>query len=331
MLCTSDIASSAFISSMYATENLRHQIMPTTDEILSFAVNTWKEESGVDVPLDQRVQKSWSIPIMERKLAGLFVSFESDACQKARLLASSQEESGLWLSALLSTSLGLCLDNDSLRIAVALRIGAKICHTHTCICGKEVNSFGYHGLSCLKCCGRNPRHKGLNETIRRALVSAGIPAILEPPGTVRDDGKQPDGLTLIPWSHGKCLLWDATCRDTLASSYIKQTTKHVGWLARTAEEKKINKYSSLLNQYHFVPLGFETFGPWGPCAKKFIVDLGKRISDITNEKRATLYLKQRLSIDVQRGNSISVLSTLPATSSLDEVFYLISKSKRHDM
>lgn len=135
---------------------------------------------------------------MGKKLADLLVSFENDACHKARLLAASQEESGLWLSTLRSTSLGLCLDNDSLRISVALRIGAKICHPHTCICGKEVDAFGHHGLSCSKCAGRHPRHHVMNETIRRGLVSAGIPAILEPPGVVREDGKHLDGLTLIP-------------------------------------------------------------------------------------------------------------------------------------
>lgn len=31
----------------------------------------------------------------------------------------------------------------------------------------------------------------------KALVSAGIPAILETSGIVREDGKRPDGLTLI--------------------------------------------------------------------------------------------------------------------------------------
>src|ERR1043165_9306842 len=27
--------------------------------------------------------------------------------------------------------------------------------------------------------------------------------------------KRPDGATLVPWSRGRCLLWDATCADTL--------------------------------------------------------------------------------------------------------------------
>ena len=41
-----------------------------------------------------------------------------------------------------------------------------------------------------------------NETIRRALVSGGVPAVLEPVGVCRDDGKRPDGMSLIPWRRG---------------------------------------------------------------------------------------------------------------------------------
>lgn len=38
-----------------------------------------------------------------------------------------------------------------------------------------------------------------------------------PLGISRDDGKTQDGMTLIPWSHGKPVLWDATIIDTLAA------------------------------------------------------------------------------------------------------------------
>ena len=83
----------------------------------------------------------------------------------------------------------------------------------------------------------------------------------------------------------------------------------------------------MTQQYIFVPVGFETFGTWGEYAKKLVNDLGKKVTNTTKEKRATLYLKQRLSIDIQRGNSTSVLGTLPSTQALDEVFYLLSNQK----
>jgi len=46
----------------------------------------------------------------------------------------------------------------------------------------------------------------LNEIVCRALVSGGVPAVLEPVGECRDDGKRPDGMPLIPWRQGLPLL-----------------------------------------------------------------------------------------------------------------------------
>jgi len=37
---------------------------------------------------------------------------------------------------------------------------------------------------------------------------------------VRQDGKRPDGLTLILWQGGKSLAWDITVVSTLAQSYV---------------------------------------------------------------------------------------------------------------
>jgi hypothetical protein len=160
----------------------------------------------------------------------------------------------------------------------------------------------------------------LNETIRRALVSAGIPSILEPPGTSRDDGKAPDGMTLVPWSSGKPLVWDVTTADTLAPSYLNRTSKESGAASNFAEEKKIRKYSSLKNSFIFMPAGFETLGSWGTHCIQFIKEISNRITSFTGEKRSLEFLKQRLSLDIQRGNAAAVMSTIPPSRSLDDYF-----------
>ena len=56
----------------------------------------------------------------------------------------------------------------------------------------------------------------LNDILHRALSSANIPSRLEPTGLDRADGKRPDGITMIPWSNGRLLVWDATCVDIFA-------------------------------------------------------------------------------------------------------------------
>ena len=137
---------------------------------------------------------------------------------KARLLAISAPHSSDWMFALPVSSRGLRLDNEAVRVAVALRLGLEMCEPHQCPCGTMVDARGTHGLSCGKSAGRGVRHQQLNDLVYRALRRADIPAAKEPAGLVRTDGKRPDGLTLIPWREGRCLSWDVTIVDTLAVS-----------------------------------------------------------------------------------------------------------------
>ena len=107
---------------------------------------------------------------------------------------------------------GLRMSNDAVRIAVGLRVGAPLCQPHTCAhCGKEVDQFGRHGLSCQSSQRRRSRHQAINNIVLHSLAFANIPSRLEPSGLHCSDGKRPDGVSLVPWSAGKYLVWDATC------------------------------------------------------------------------------------------------------------------------
>ena len=120
----------------------------------------------------------------------------AQAC--ARLLAATCKESGAWLQALPIPSIGLRMDNDTVRVAAALRLGSSICRPHACQhCGSEVDRFGVHGHSCRMSEGRHFRHSALNDVIHRALYSAKVPSRLEPSGIYRLDGKRPDGITMV--------------------------------------------------------------------------------------------------------------------------------------
>ena len=101
--------------------------------------------------------------------------------------------------------------------------------------------------------------------------------MLEPPGLSRSDGKRPDGLTLYPWSNGKNVVWDFTCRDTLAPSHVISTCKGAGKAAEQAEVTKLSTYNDLINNYTIIPEVVETLGSWGPTGKKFISEIGTRV------------------------------------------------------
>lgn len=228
----------------------------------------------------------------------------------SRLKAVSEPESGAWLHALPSPFVGTLLDNDTLRVAAALRFGCRVCEPHNCICGCRVEADGHHGLSCRRCAGRFPRHQALNDVIRRALVSVDVPCILEPPGLSRTDGKRPDGLTLIPWQRGRCLVWDATCVSTFAPSHLDRTMRAPGSAAEQAASLKRAKYSNLTLAYDFVPVAFETAGPWGTDAKIFVQEIGRRLRAKCGDPRSGAFLVQRLSLTIQRGNAASVMGTM---------------------
>ena len=157
------------------------------------------------------------------------------------------------------------------------------------------------------------------------IVSAKIPATLEPSNLCRSDGKRPDGLTNLCWKQGKPLIWDFTVADTLCDTYVKKSAKQAGSAAETREELKTKKYKDLTN-YHFVPIAAETYGAWGPQGLRLLKEIGSKICDVTNEKCSTFYLLQRLSIAIQRGNAACILGSVPESESLDEVFDFVEHS-----
>ncbi|CAK1589334.1 unnamed protein product [Parnassius mnemosyne] len=309
----SSVALPAFLASVHSVSDLCNIILNNKVD-LCFATEagqTWQTLCpGENIPLEVNQQKQWDIPLVQGVQKDLFHNFHSDQ-DKARLLAVSTKESSHWLHALPSSNLGTLLDRESLRIAVGIRLGAAICQPHQCPCGNSVDKFGLHGLSCKKSAGRFSRHSSLNDVIRRALASINVPSVLEPCGIFRDDGKRPDGMTLVPWERGKALVWDATCVDTLAASHLRGTSFKAGAASEAAELSKWRKYESLRDDYIFVPFAVETIGPWGSRAVKFLKELHPRLVVAAGDKRAGSFLAQRLSIAIQRGNAASVLGTMP--------------------
>ena len=285
----------------------------------------WKQLPGItdsDYPLKPNVQKQWDTPICKLLLKNLMDNATSNS-DRARLNAITQEHSSDWLNVIPSSNLGLKLSNPQFRISCALRLGAKICQPHICVCGKEVSIYGTHGLSCKNSAGRLPRHSAVNELIKRALCSADYSATKEPLGVSRANGKRPDGLTLFPWKNGKCLLWDYTCSDTLAPSYVEGSAKSPGYVAKEGEVRKFKHYENLVSDYIFIPISVETFGTWGESGLKFIKEVGKLIEKKTQEKRSTSFLFQAISIATQRGNALAVSGTIGENHEiLEEIFYL---------
>jgi len=113
-------------------------------------------------------------------------------------LAATAPHSGDWLNVLPIASCGLRLDDEAVRVAVALRLELGVCVPHSCSCGKNVDAWGQHAFVCKHASGRTHRHHALNDVIARSFASAGITIAKEPTGIYRDSVKRPDGVTLVP-------------------------------------------------------------------------------------------------------------------------------------
>ena len=250
------------------------------------------------------MQKEWDTILLQLRHAELLA--DADQLSRSRLLAAACPESGQWLHAFPTPALGTHLDPESFRIAIAHRVGAEVCHPHRCRCGGQVDRLGLHPLSCQYSSGRAARHAAVNDIISRSLQTAGLPTILEPVGLSRSDGRRPDGITTFPLKNGLCLVWDFTCVDTYAPSHLISSALTPGSAATAAEKMKRSKYGDIAARHIFEPIAVETTGTYGQATRRFIRDLGQRITAATGDNRETSYLQQRIGIAIARGNALCV-------------------------
>ena len=177
-----------------------------------------------------------------------------------------------------------------------MRLGARTYKLHLCPCGKMVDSRGLYGLSCRKSVSRQQRHSQLNDIIWCTVKKAQIPASKEPVGLLCSDGKRLDGATFISWARRKVLAWVVTVPNTFAQSHIEITSSFflTGTVANHVAIFKTSKYDAITSTHIFTPTATETAGSWNVQTIEFIQELGRRMTEATNEPQETQYLFKRL-------------------------------------
>src|SRR6201995_2383535 len=261
-------------------------------------------------------QAAWDAPVVA-EATELLLRQTQDSYHSARLKAAMDPHSGDWLKALPISALGLQLDDEAIRISVGIRLGCNLCTPHSCICGDLVDARGTHGLACRRNKGGIIRHSLLNDVVQRSLTKAGFPAIKEPTRLFRSDGKRPGGCTLIPWHTRKRIVRDVTSPDTLARSYVAETSVTAGAAAESAARRKVTKYVEITRTHLFVPVAIESLGLINSSGVDFLSTLGKRLSDKSKDPRETSFLFQPISVLIQSMNAVAIAGCFPAAAGQD--------------
>ena len=152
-------------------------------------------------------------------------------------------------------------------------------------------------------------YTALNNLVKTSLASIDTPATLEPPGLFRSDGKRVDGVTIVPWKLGYALAWDVTCSNIFAPTYVSLASSGAGKVANLAKTRKKQRYWELEPTHHFIPIAIETSGTFGDEALAFFKELGYCLRSKTQEPQSFHQISQRISVCMQRFNSISILGS----------------------
>ena len=138
-----DLALPAFQSSCAASISLVNDILrqPTNKQEDGDEVRAWLDQNLV-LPSNAHKQRNWDDIQCSSAVATLVPVLNQHrlACFKA----ASRPESGVWLNCVPNNR----VDNDTLRIGVALHVGLTVCIPHRCKCGTTVDTFRTHPLSC---------------------------------------------------------------------------------------------------------------------------------------------------------------------------------------
>jgi len=105
------------------------------------------------------------------------------------------------------------------------------------------------------------------------------------------------------------IIWRAV--SPLAASYVDRADTYACTVADMTATRKTEKYSTLFSACRFEPIAVENLGVFSSTTLNFISELGRRICVHIGDARETSYLFQRISIMLQRFNSVLLHDTLP--------------------
>ena len=165
------------MSTLALQELILPSVANTTDSAVVASQERWKV-----ITLEQPItgdlackQRSWDDAVVRRTKKDLTEKLTNDI-QLARFIGAQYVHAGDWLNALPIANCGLHLDDETMRIAIDIRLGTQIfTHVHV---GPLVDTLGLHCFVYRRSTGKQTRHNLLNDVIWRSFSRAKIQATM---------------------------------------------------------------------------------------------------------------------------------------------------------
>jgi len=91
---------------------------------------------------------------------------------------------------------------------------------------------------------------------------------------------------------------------TVIAFYLTAASHTAGAVSKQAADKKCSKYTELSSTHEFQPVAVESRGPLSDTTASFLEELGRKITDRSDEPLEAQFLFQRVNVLVPRFNAI---------------------------
>ena len=287
-------ADSAFVWSVGASWALQPNIHPrngfhATCDMLS--------KHGVDVPVLAQKSSSAVSPLLfkpkEFNQCDLLLTINGNIC--SNLSATSDPRSNViragrsckgasyWLTTPPNLFFGSVIEPSAFRLLLKYSIGMPLfSDVRNCPdCGKTMDKFGHHALSCRKASGAIEKHNSIVNSIFLQMKAAGINCCSEAFNPMKDCRQRPGDIYMPEFDVRGDAFFDVSVISIGSDSYYARAAKSKLSGSEIRYQSKMSKYPDL--GFRFKPLVLESTGGWHPYSIGFLKILSVHIAARTNK------------------------------------------------
>ena len=235
---------------------------------------------------------------------------------KARLLCTAEGNSS-WLSAVPNGKKFAYLNRSQFTVAFKFWFGLPCQVARTCRCGRQMDIWGDHALTCKSGGGVVHRHNLILQTLVGFCFDAGMNPLKEL-SDYKINAKDRIGDLVLPREdHGRELLVDVTCWNPLYFPRLNMSSVIPLHTAKLAHKDKIEKRELDFQQYiqtqfgrvKYVPFACDIFGGWTSHCEDLIHRIAGELSVHRSIARSVCIqkIKSRLSMAIQKGVAVCLV------------------------